>query len=221
MSIFLGIDVGGSGIKGAPVDLETGELVGERLRIPTPAKSTPANVAAVVKEIIEAFEPVIGDAPVGLTIPAPVVHGVVTFIANLDQKWAGVNADKFFEEKLGRKISLVNDADAAGLAEVHFGAAKGNDGLVILTTIHAQDFADIAGDSALGRVTFPIRAPALSRALIYLGIPLLSLALSVFLCDLSLLPSIPTVSLRAVGEKCGQEREVSRIGLWPRALRPQ
>ena len=135
MSIFLGIDVGGSGIKGAPVDLETGELVGDRLRIPTPSKSTPANVAAVVKEIIEAFEPVIGDAPVGLTIPAPVVHGVVTFIANLDQKWTGVNADKYFEEKLGRRISLVNDADAAGLAEVHFGAAKGNDGLVILTTL--------------------------------------------------------------------------------------
>lgn len=135
MSIFLGIDVGGSGIKGAPVDLETGEFIGDRLRIPTPAKSTPDNVAAVVKEIIEEFAPVIGDAPVGLTIPAPVVHGVVPFIANLDKLWTGVNADKFFEEKLGRQIHLVNDADAAGLAEVHFGAAKGNDGLVILTTL--------------------------------------------------------------------------------------
>lgn len=135
MSIFLGIDVGGSGVKGAPVDLETGELVGDRLRIPTPAKSNPENVAAVIAEIVEHFAPVIGDAPVGLTIPAPVVHGVVTFIANLDQEWAGLKADRFFEEKLGRKISLVNDADAAGLAEVHFGAAKGNDGLVILTTL--------------------------------------------------------------------------------------
>ncbi|SHJ39564.1 polyphosphate glucokinase [Tessaracoccus bendigoensis DSM 12906] len=135
MSIILGIDVGGSGVKGAPVDLETGEFVADRLRIPTPAKSTPANIAAVIGEIIEHFEPVIGDAPVGLTIPAPVLHGVVPFIANLDQEWAGFNADRFFEERLGRKIALVNDADAAGLAEVYFGAAKGNDGLVILTTL--------------------------------------------------------------------------------------
>lgn len=135
MSIFLGIDVGGSGIKGAPVDLDTGELVADRLRIPTPAKSTPENVAAVVKQIIDHFADVIGDSPVGLTIPAPVVHGVIPFIANLDQSWAGINADQFFEERLGRKIFLVNDADAAGLAEVHFGAAKGNDGLVILTTL--------------------------------------------------------------------------------------
>ena len=134
-SWVIGVDVGGSGIKGAPVDLETGEFIGDRLRIPTPAKSTPDNVAAVVKEIIEEFAPVIGDAPVGLTIPAPVVHGVVPFIANLDKLWTGINADKFFEEKLGRQIHLVNDADAAGLAEVHFGAAKGNDGFVVLTTL--------------------------------------------------------------------------------------
>lgn len=135
MSIILGIDVGGSGVKGAPVDLETGEFVADRLRIPTPAKSTPANVAEVVRQIIEHFEPLIGDAPVGLTIPAPVRHGVVPFIANLDQEWAGINADQFFAERLGRKIVLVNDADAAGLAEVYFGAARGNDGLVILTTL--------------------------------------------------------------------------------------
>ena len=135
MSIILGIDVGGSGVKGAPVDLETGELAADRLRIPTPKKSTPGNVADVIGEIIEHFAPLIGDAPVGLTIPAPVVHGRVPFIANLDQEWAGVQADRFFEERLGRPITLVNDADAAGLAEVHFGAAKGNDGLVILTTL--------------------------------------------------------------------------------------
>lgn len=135
MSIYLGIDVGGSGIKGAPVNLETGELVADRLRIATPAKSTPKNVAAVVGEIIEHFSSTIGDTPVGLTIPAPVVHGVVPFIANLDKKWAGTNADQFFTETLGRKITLVNDADAAGLAEVKFGAANDHQGLVIVTTL--------------------------------------------------------------------------------------
>lgn len=135
MSIYLGIDVGGSGIKGAPVDLETGKFVGDRLRIPTPAKSTPANVAAVMQEIIDEFSETIGDQSVGLAIPAPVVHGVVPFIANLDQEWAGINADEFLTDKLGREVHLVNDADAAGLAEVYFGAARGNDGVVVLTTL--------------------------------------------------------------------------------------
>lgn len=134
-SIFLGIDVGGSGIKGAPVDLAIGDFAGNRLRIPTPAKSTPKNVAAVVGEIIDQFAGVIGDNPVGLTIPAPVLHGKVPFMANLDEKWNGFKADEYFEEKLGRKVVLVNDADAAGLAEVHFGAAKDHPGLVILTTL--------------------------------------------------------------------------------------
>ncbi|HJE52336.1 MAG TPA: ROK family protein [Tessaracoccus flavescens] len=135
MNFILGIDVGGSGIKGAPVDLEAGDFAADRLRIPTPEKSTPKAVAEVIGEIIDAFEDQIGDNPVGITIPAPVVHGTVPFIANLDQKWAGLKADEYFEDKLGRPITLVNDADAAGLAEVHFGAAKDHPGLVILTTL--------------------------------------------------------------------------------------
>lgn len=135
MTTILGIDVGGSGIKGAPVDLDTGEFTADRLRIPTPAKSTPKNVAAVMKEIIEHFSDDIGDTPVGLTIPAPVVHGMVPFIANLHKSWVGVNAEKFLQDAIGRSFTLVNDADAAGLAEVHFGAAKGHPGLVILTTL--------------------------------------------------------------------------------------
>ncbi|MEO7587805.1 MAG: polyphosphate--glucose phosphotransferase [Arachnia sp.] len=135
MSIFLGIDVGGSGIKGAPVDLETGEFTADRLRIATPEKSTPKNVARVMAEIIDHFSDVIGDVPVGLTIPAPVVHGVVPFIANLHKSWTGVHAEKLLQDELGRSFTLVNDADAAGLAEVHFGAAKGHPGLVILTTL--------------------------------------------------------------------------------------
>ena len=134
MSVFLGIDIGGSGIKGAPVDLTTGEFTQSRLRIPTPEKSTPKNVGAVIGEIIEHFTPSIGDVPVGITFPAPVVHGVVPFIANLHQKWTGLNADEFLSDKLGRDITLVNDADAAGLAEVRYGAAKNHQGLVIVTT---------------------------------------------------------------------------------------
>lgn len=135
MSNILGIDVGGSGIKGAPVDLTAGGFAADRLRIPTPEKSTPKAVASVVAQIVEHFADQIGDGPIGLTIPAPVVHGRIPFIANLDQKWVGLQADEYFTEKLGRPVTLVNDADAAGLAEVHFGAAKGNPGLVILTTL--------------------------------------------------------------------------------------
>lgn len=135
MSIVLGIDVGGSGVKGAPVDLGEGDFTEKRLRIPTPEKSTPKNIAQVIGEIIDTFADRVGDGPVGLTIPAPVVHGKVPFIANLDQSWTGLQADQYFSDKLGRQIVLVNDADAAGLAEVHFGAAKGHPGLVILTTL--------------------------------------------------------------------------------------
>lgn len=135
MSIVLGIDVGGSGIKGAPVDLEAGDFAQDRLRIPTPAESTPANVAAVMKEVAESFRDVIGDAPIGVTIPAPVVHGVIPFMANLDQSWVGVDAEAFLSDALERKVTLVNDADAAGLAEVYFGAAKGHPGFVIMTTL--------------------------------------------------------------------------------------
>lgn len=135
MTHVLGIDVGGSGIKGAPVDLEVGDFAADRLRIDTPAKSTPKNVAKVVAEIIDHFSDTIGDGPIGLTIPAPVVHGRVPFIANLDQEWKGLQADEYLQDKLGRPITLVNDADAAGVAEVHFGAAKGVNGLVILTTL--------------------------------------------------------------------------------------
>lgn len=135
MSIVLGIDIGGSGIKGAPVDLETGDFAGERLRIDTPAKSTPENVADVVAQIVDHFADQIGDAPIGLTVPAPVVHGHIPMIANLHKDWKGLEAEKFFAERLGRPITVVNDADAAGVAEVHHGAAKGVKGLVILTTL--------------------------------------------------------------------------------------
>lgn len=131
----LGIDIGGSGIKGAPVNLETGALATKRLRIETPKKSTPENVAKVVAQIVSHFAGQIGDGPIGITIPAVVTHGQTRSAANIDKSWIDAPAEKIFENELGRDIYLVNDADAAGAAEAHYGAAKDHPGLVILTTL--------------------------------------------------------------------------------------
>ena len=134
-SLPLGIDVGGSGIKGAPVDLETGEFAAERVRIPTPEDSTPEAVADVIAQIIDQLEEVGPDAPVGITVPGVVTHGVVRSAANIDKRWIDCDADALFTKRLGRDVHVVNDADAAGIAEVRYGAAKGKDGFVILTTL--------------------------------------------------------------------------------------
>ena len=131
----LGIDIGGSGIKGAPVDLATGLFAAERLRIDTPAKSTPANVAQVVAEIVDHFKSEVGDGPIGVTIPAVVTHGQTRSAANIDPSWIDAQAEQIFEDVLQRDIYLMNDADAAGIAEVHYGAAKGHPGLVLVTTL--------------------------------------------------------------------------------------
>jgi len=131
----LGIDIGGSGIKGAPVDLTKGEFSTDRLRIDTPKKSTPQNVAEVVGQIVEHFLPIIGDGPIGITVPAVVTHGQTRSAANIDKSWIDCQAEKIFEDQLGRDIYLMNDADAAGVAEVQYGAAKGHPGLVLLTTL--------------------------------------------------------------------------------------
>jgi polyphosphate glucokinase len=131
----LGIDIGGSGIKGAPVDLTKGEFSTDRLRIDTPKKSTPENVAKVVGQIVEHFLPIIGDGPIGITVPAVVTHGQTRSAANIDKSWIDCQAEKIFEDQLGRDIYLMNDADAAGVAEVQYGAAKGHPGLVLLTTL--------------------------------------------------------------------------------------
>ncbi len=132
----LGIDIGGSGIKGAPVDLTTGEFAADRLRIDTPSKSTPENVAQVVAEIVEHFsDQLAADGPIGVTVPAVVTHGKTRSAANIDHSWIDCDAERVFENVLGRDILLVNDADAAGVAEVQFGAAKDHPGLVLLTTL--------------------------------------------------------------------------------------
>ena len=129
-----GVDIGGSGVKGGLVDLEAGTLDGERMRIPTPQPSTPEAVAEVVAEIVEKFQ---WDGPVGITLPCVVKHGVALSAANVDKGWINCDAQRLFAERLKRKpedIVVMNDADAAGIAEMSFGAGVGKDGTVVLLT---------------------------------------------------------------------------------------
>src|SRR6478609_2285734 len=125
----LGIDIGGSGIKGAPVD-----FAAERLRIETPEPSTPEACAEVVAKIAEHFEDATGDSPIGVTVPAVVVGGVVRTAANIDPSWIGTDAAHLLSDKLGRAVTVINDADAAGVGELHCGAARGAAGLGVTTT---------------------------------------------------------------------------------------
>ena len=133
--IGLGIDVGGSGIKGAPVDLATGELRAERRRIETPQPSTPDAVAEVVAQLAGHFADELGDGVIGVTVPGVVTYGVVRTAANIDHAWIGTDADALFTGRLGRPVHIVNDADAAGVAEARFGAARSTKGLVVVTTL--------------------------------------------------------------------------------------
>jgi polyphosphate glucokinase len=128
-----GIDFGGSGIKGAPVDLAKGDFAAERVRIETPTPSTPTAVAEVFVELLGRFDD--SEGPVGVTVPGVVKRGVVHTAANIDKHWIDEDADQLFTEATGRDVHVVNDADAAGLAEVRYGAAEGRRGLVILTTL--------------------------------------------------------------------------------------
>jgi polyphosphate glucokinase len=128
---ILGIDIGGSGIKGAPVDVSNGVLTAERFRIPTPEPSTPEAVGNVVAEIVRHFD---WKKPVGCTFPAIVQHGVTHSAANVDQGWMHFDAQPFLQQKTGCPLRLVNDADAAGLAEASFGAAKAVPGVVLVLT---------------------------------------------------------------------------------------
>ena len=127
----MGIDVGGSGIKGAIVDLETGELTTKRHRIETPKKSTPTAVLDVVRDVVAFHE---WKGAVGITIPSVVQHGVVKSAANISKKWIGVDAETVFSEALGVPVAVLNDADAAGIAEVKYGAAHGADGVILVLT---------------------------------------------------------------------------------------
>jgi polyphosphate glucokinase len=131
----LGIDIGGSGIKGALVDLAAGTFATDRVRIPTPENSTPKILADVVAQIVDEFADQMGDGPIGVTVPAVVTHGITRSAANIHKSWIDAPAEQIFEDRLGRDVVLVNDADAAGVAEVRYGAAKDNLGLVMMTTL--------------------------------------------------------------------------------------
>ena len=128
-----GIDFGGTGIKGAPVDLKIGDFTHDRVRIDTPKPASPQAVAEVFQQIVDSFPA--SSSPVGVTVPGIVRHGVVLSAANIDKSWINEDADAIFTEALGREVHVVNDADAAGLAEVEYGAAKGRGGLVMVITL--------------------------------------------------------------------------------------
>ncbi|MZD05191.1 ROK family protein, partial [Streptomyces sp. SID5785] len=148
MQIF-GVDIGGSGIKGAPVDLERGDLAAERHKVLTPHPATPEGVAEGVKQVVDHF-----DGPcdrVGITFPGVVTGGAtVRTAANVDKSWIDVDARALLSEKLdGRPVTILNDADAAGVAEMEFGAGRGRKGTVLLLTFGTGIGSALFVDGAL------------------------------------------------------------------------
>jgi polyphosphate glucokinase len=128
----LGIDIGGTGIKAAPVDLDTGKFLADRVKLATPQPPTPDAVAGVVTKLVEAFS---WSGPVGVTFPGVVMNGVTRTAANLDKGWIGRDARSLLATAAGQEIRLLNDADAAGIAEMTFGAGSGEPGTVLMVTL--------------------------------------------------------------------------------------
>ncbi|CAJ1505851.1 polyphosphate--glucose phosphotransferase [[Mycobacterium] burgundiense] len=127
-----GIDVGGSGVKGGIVDLGTGQLVGERFKLATPRPSTPDAVAKTIAAVVAHFG---WTGPLGVTYPGVVTDGIVRTAANIDDSWIGTNATEVYRTALGgQPVTVLNDADAAGLAEERFGAGRDQTGVVVLLT---------------------------------------------------------------------------------------
>ena len=131
----IGIDVGGTGIKGALVDVHAGELLSERFKYPTPPDATPDDVVDAIRKIINDIGPAGDGVPMGVCVPSVVRHGVTKSAANISDVWIDFPAEGYLEKALGRNIVLLNDADAAGVAEAHYGIAKDITGLVIVTTL--------------------------------------------------------------------------------------
>jgi polyphosphate glucokinase len=127
--ILLGIDIGGTGIKGARVDTRRGEVVGDHYRVVTPTPATPDAVVDSVERVVDHFRT---DGPIGVTFPGIVRHGIVGSTAHVDASWIGRNPAEILERRLGRSVVVLNDADAAGLAEVTFGAGLGRRGVVVM-----------------------------------------------------------------------------------------
>lgn len=135
----IGIDVGGTGVKGGIVDLEVGDLVGERYRIPTPQPATPEAVAEVIQQIVEQLQTREGapepDSPIGVIVPSIVKDGVTLLAANIDPTWVGADIAGLLAQKLNRPVAALNDADGAGLAETLYGAGKDVSGTVLVMTL--------------------------------------------------------------------------------------
>ena len=134
MAQAVGIDIGGTGIKGALVDTDKGVLLSDRIKMDTPKGGEPDAIVKVVVDIVEQLK-VAKTVPVGVCFPAIVIAGKTMSAANVSHRWINFEAEKFFEKALGRDIRFVNDADAAGVGEVRYGAAKDVAGLVIMTTL--------------------------------------------------------------------------------------
>jgi len=136
---LIGIDIGGTGIKGGIVDLKKGKLLGERFRVPTPQPATPEAVAEavalVVAELSARPEAPEAGSPVGVTFPGIIQHGVVHSAANVDKSWLDTDIDALLTARLGRPVEVINDADAAGLAEARYGAGAGVSGTVLVITL--------------------------------------------------------------------------------------
>ena len=132
MTAVLGIDIGGTGIKGAPVDLEEGKLLAERFRVLTPQPATPEAMTDCIAEIARNFN---WQDRIGCGYPGVVKKGVTMTAANLDEAWIGTDAKSLIEQKTNCKTTMINDADAAGLAEVHLGAARGRTDVVLMVTL--------------------------------------------------------------------------------------
>ena len=131
----VGVDIGGTGIKGALVDLEAGRLLTDRIKVPTPKGAQPDDVLAAVKIVLDTIGATDDDVPLGVAFPAIVKRGRTMSAANVAKTWIGFEAEKFFEDGLGREIHFANDADVAGVAELRYGAARDVQGLVLLTTL--------------------------------------------------------------------------------------
>jgi polyphosphate glucokinase len=128
----VGIDVGGTGIKVGVVDLADGVLTAPRERAETPHPATPRAIVEVTTSLLAKLD---ASGPIGVTLPSVVLHGVVRTASNIDESWIGTDAVALFAGATGRPVGVVNDADAAGMAEVRYGAAKGNRGVVVLVTL--------------------------------------------------------------------------------------
>ncbi len=162
MTQTIGIDIGGTGIKAAIVNVVSGEFVGEKIKVGTPAGAIPGDVARVCRDLVEQLDPG-GSLLVGVCFPAVIIDEVAFSASNVDESWVGLNVGDLLEATLDRQVHVVNDADAAGFAEYMFGAARGVQGLVLVTTLgtgigSALIYNGIlVPNSELGHMTMPGR----------------------------------------------------------------